>query len=243
MKTQQRSLIPTTLRNSTDRPYLEGYFDNYSDYDHYIGKMWGRLILDTYPEKEEVDTEVIEDIDTSIRALILKNKEKYEHLFELMLIEYDPISNYDRVESSTHTEGSRQDSQSLGSHTDTENLGASSGTTTNSAQHSYTEDKVVGDNATTPQIRERTDANSDQYTNSFNNNAVVNTTQYGAQSNSSTKGQQVNTIESHISGNVGVTTSQEMALSEANLWDNLNYLDELFKDIIEVISIPIYEEG
>lgn len=214
----------------------------YQDFDHYIDKIYGKIKLDTYEDKTEIDNDVINDIDSTIRALMFKNKDNYNHLFDLMSIEYDPISNYDRVESSTHTEGSRQDSQSLGAHTDTENLGASSGTTTNSAQHSYTEDKVVGDNATTGQLRERTDANSDQYTNSFNNNAVVNSTQYGAQSNSSTKGQQINTIESHISGNVGVTTSQQMALSESKLWNYMNFYFVLFKDIIEAIGIPIYIE-
>lgn len=214
----------------------------YQDFDHYIDKIYGKIKLDTYEDKTEIDSDVINDIDSTIRALMFKNKDNYNHLFDIMSIEYDPISNYDRVESSTHTEGSRQDSQSLGAHTDTDNLGASSGTTTNSAQHSYTEDKVVGDNATTPQIRERTDANSDQYTNSFSNNAVVNSTQYGAQSNSSTKGQQVNTIESHISGNVGVTTSQQMALSESKLWNYMNFYFVLFKDIIEAIGIPIYVE-
>lgn len=214
----------------------------YQDFDHYIDKIYGKIKLDTYEDKTEIDDDVINDIDSTIRALMFKNKDNYNHLFDIMHIEYDPISNYDRIEESTHTEGQRIDSHTYGQHTDTETLGASSGTTTNSAQHSYTEDKVVGDNATTPQIRERTDANSDQYTNSYSNNSVTNSTQYGNRTDGDTKGQQINSVNSHISGNIGVTTTQQMALSESKLWDYMNFYFILFKDIVEAIGIPIYVE-
>lgn len=214
----------------------------YQDFDHYTDKIYGKIKLDTYEDKTAIDSDVINDIDSTIRALMFKNKDNYNHLFDIMSIEYDPISNYDRVEESTHTEGQRIDSHTYGQHTDTETLGASSGTTTNSAQHSYTEDKVVGDNATTGQLRERTDANSDQYTNSYSNNSVTNSTQYGSRTDGDTKGQQINSINSHISGNVGVTTSQEMALSESKLWNYMNFYFVLIKDIVEAIGIPIYVE-
>ena len=41
-------------------------------------------------------------------------------------------------------------------------------------------------------------------------------------------------------GNIGVTTSQQMIESEIKLWD-WNFIDNVFKDIAEILTLPIYE--
>lgn len=50
-----------------------------------------------------------------------------------------------------------------------------------------------------------------------------------------------NNIVTHTrSGNIGVTTSQQMQQSSIDLWNNWNIVEQLFTDIDKVITLPIY---
>lgn len=42
------------------------------------------------------------------------------------------------------------------------------------------------------------------------------------------------------SGNIGVTTSQQMQQSSLDLWNNWNIVEQLFTDVDKVLTLPIY---
>ena len=47
--------------------------------------------------------------------------------------------------------------------------------------------------------------------------------------------------EAHLYGNIGITTSQEMAEQELSLWSKLNFYDIIFEDIITLFCNLVVE--
>ena len=141
---------------------------------------------------------------------------KFKKLAATLDLEYNPIENYDRYEDSTHrTTHSGQDK--------TENTGevtASPNTVTegdyygfNLAQGSRPVDK------TTVTGSDQTDTNS------------TSTMTHGHQ--------EALTVDSHIHGNIGVTTSQQMIQSEKEIADFSIYYT-IAMQFEDAITIPVY---
>lgn len=230
-------MIPTTITND----YLDDYFTHYVDYDNYIYKKYKSIILDTYEDKTEIDEDVITDINSTINALFYKNADKYDKIVALMAIEYNPLENYNGIEESKTTNGNRVDSNVYGSHTDTDVLGNTRVVNNSGVTHSYSEDKVVGDNTTTAQLRNRVDNNSDAIIDTTTSDSVTNQYTKGSHTDTLTTGQQIIEFENNRHGNLGVTTSQQMFKSEVDMREWFNFYDIIFSDIIESITIPAYE--
>lgn len=230
-------MIPATITNE----YLDDYFDHFEEYDHYLYKKYKSIILDTYEDKTEIDEDVISDINSTINALFFKNADKYDKIVALMAIEYDPLENYNGVEETKTTNGSRTDSNVIGSHTDTDVLGNTRTQIANGVKHDYNEDKVAGDNSINPQIRNRIDSHSDASTDTTTSDSVTNQYTKGSHTDTMTTGQQIIDVEYKRHGNLGVTTSQQMFKSEIDLRAWFNFYDIIFNDIIGAITIPAYE--
>ncbi len=231
------SLIPITITND----YLDDYFAHYEDYDRYIYKKYKSIILDTYEDKTEIDEDVITDINSTISALFYKNADKYDKIVALMNIEYDPLENYNGIEETKTTNGNRVDSNVYGSHTDNDVLGNTRIVNNAGATHGYSEEKVVGDNATTGQLRSRVDNHSDAVINTTTSDSVTNQYTKGSHTDTLTTWQQIIEVENKRHGNLGVTTSQQMFKSEVDMRGWFNFYDIIFSDIIETITIPAYE--
>ncbi len=234
-------MIPASLIPSqTERVYLNDYFDHYDVYDMWIFKHYKDLELDTYDEAESIDADVIADIDNTIRALFFKNADNYDRLYALTLSEYNPLENYDRYEDSTTTQGEREDINTYGIKENTDINGATKVTTEQGITHSESTDKVVGDNATTPQTRGVTETNTNAVTDTVKGDQVTNTHKENEHIDTLNKGEQVDSITSHIHGNIGVTTAVQMMQQDKSFWQNFNLYNVIFDDIIKAISIPVY---
>lgn len=48
------------------------------------------------------------------------------------------------------------------------------------------------------------------------------------------------TTESNITGNIGVTTSQQMIQSEIDLWSTFNFREQVMKDVDKLLTLGIY---
>lgn len=230
------SLIPS----QTERVYLNDYFDHYDIYDLWIYKHYKELELDTYDEKDSIDADVVADIDNTIRALFYKNADNYERLYKLTLSEYNPLENYDRYEDSTATQGEREDTNIYGAKSHTDVNGATKVTTNQGVTHSESTDKVVGDNATTPQTRGVTETDTNAVVDVVQGDAVTNQHNEIAHTDNMTKGEQVDSVISHIHGNIGVTTAVQMMQQDKSFWKNFNLYSTIFDDIVKAISIPFY---
>lgn len=230
-------MIPVTITND----YLDDYFDHYEEYDLYIYKKYKSIILDTYEDKTEIDDDVISDINSTINALFFKNADKYDKIVALMAIEYDPLENYNGIEKTKTTNGSRVDSNAYGTHIDVDLLGNTRVVNNAGVTHGYSEEKVVGDNATTGQLRSRVDNNSDAVNDTTTSDSVTNQYTKGSHTDTLTTGSQIIEIENNRHGNLGVTTSQQMYKSEVDMREWFNFYGIIFSDIVESITIPAYE--
>ena len=208
--------------------------------------------------------------------------------FNILSVDYNPIENYNMVETSKDTNtgtdsdvgGSNETSSNSNTGTVTDNntesisnVTENTGTVTNENTGSQTgteqgtttnNDGVFGFNSTTKvNSSENTGTNNKNVTNTTNeeNTQTLATKVEDTNTKTSTNTQTLdttNSVDKVVStnntktlnletnheltrtGNIGVTTSQQMIESEIKLWD-WNFIDSVFKDIADILTLPIYE--
>lgn len=149
----------------------------------------------------------------------------FQHLIKIIQAEYSPIENYNRHEDTTDTLSGEDvltlagGNQETHSGTDTETHSGTD-TTTNSisAENSSAWSNDTKSDDTHGHIV--TDAHGHTITDTYQNRS--DTTEYG----------KINTRESDIHGNIGVTTNQQMIEQELELlrhFDIYGYIAELFE--------------
>lgn len=156
-----------------------------------------------------VGGESTESFQNTFNVFNLMNAENLNKLYDAFKKDYNPLSNYDREEI----------------------------TTTNTNYGILAQSNLYGSQTTTNNIGE-TSSNIEQKTSAFDSSDYVDgSIQYEnsqAQHNSSSIGEKHDvltteehsdnvSVNSHISGNIGVTTSQQMLESEISLRSNFNY--------------------
>ena len=186
------------------------------------------------------------------------NSKKYDKMIAVYQAEYDPLQNYDRTEESTHTrtpdlqKDTTASSETTGStSTDTESQikQTHSSTTTPQSVQTVTETQVAPYDATTyqPKQKDTTTATgstvtTDSYTGDPDTTTTTGTTT-GTSSATQTEtetGTDTTTISSRIKGNIGVTTSQQMAESELTLAQKMVIWREIEQDIAAAVTIQVW---
>lgn len=148
----------------------------------------------------------------AIEAWSGKEVLNWERLYKLMLMEYNPIENYNRVEDS--------DNQNRGATTHSGKdiaQGSASDTITNhitsfDSNDLQTHDRSQDISGTTDEVR--------------HGHVITDTTGYH--------------LHSQISGNIGVTTSQQMAEQELDIAPKLNIFDIIIKSFISRFCLLVY---
>lgn len=148
----------------------------------------------------------------------------------------------------TNTQGSQSNSSNYGEVINTS--GAQSNSTTNQVaafnSNNYEDNEKTSESlgekidktsshADSQQIGARTDTVSEEArTDSHKSGARTDETQYSAKDDTLTTAYgSKNTTTSTVRGNIGVTTTQQMAQSEIDLWSGFNFYNKLFDIIIE----------
>ena len=183
------------------------------------------------------DNTISEDNLVTIGHLIEQMyTEKWKGLYKTITLSYNPIENYNMKESE-NTENDFTNNQSANSKT--QNTANTSQTDTSTVQNTSNVDmQTYGFNSSTAVDKDKnlsTDDTTNNYTSSSAN--TVNTT------NENTSSTNVNNDTKRIlerSGNIGVTTTQQMLEQERKLWD-WNYYNTVFKDIDNLLTLSIYE--
>ena len=156
----------------------------------------------------------------------------WERYYKAVLAEYEPLQNYDRTEDTTddlqhgHTVTTDDDLQH--GHTVTTDDDLTNGLTT--------ENQISADNASTYQPDNKS-------INSGKDERDISEKHTGTdQRDISEKhtGKDTHTIKSHIYGNIGVTTSQQMLEAELNLIPRLDVIDVIADDFHEEFNLMIY---
>lgn len=170
-------------------------------------------------------------------AIVAVNGTRWEKLWDTMSYEYNPIENYSMTEQMTNDETVIDYGKTT---TRTDNL-AHTKTGTDARTPNLTTDTdngVYGFNSVTdvPSDKQtQTERGTD--TTTYNTTDADTGTQAAAET-----GQDTHTRNYTLtrSGNIGVTTSQQMIESERNLWMWKFFYDVVFPDIDRVLTIQIY---
>ena len=149
---------------------------------------------------------------SAIEAWSGKEVINWDRLYKLMLMEYNPIENYNRVEDSDNqnrgatTHSGKDISQGSASDTITNHI------TSFDSNDLQTHDRSQDISGTTDEIR--------------HGHVITDTTGYH--------------LHSQISGNIGVTTSQQMAEQEIDITPKLNIFDIIIKSFISRFCLLVY---
>lgn len=166
--------------------------------------------------------------------------------WDLLQLQYDPISNYDMTETSTDTHtGTVADA-----HTGTETLARSgtdttthTGTVTDSGSSSGSSGRYGFDSAAAVPSDTSSGTASNTQTLNTSDAQTLNTSDTTTHADTITTTH--NTTQGHTltrQGNIGVTTSQQMIQSSRDLWAWNFYYNYLFPCTDMVLTLPIYSQ-
>lgn len=183
--------------------------------------------IDTIIEKWGTCDLIISDPRIVVRRtqlFFLKNYDNFDKMAEALLAEYNPIENYDRYEDTTEN---RDIDKSGGNQSTASGEGSASSGGTNTVGGYNTEHQISAMNSNDYQKRNKdvTSPRTDTYSN-----------QSTSSDSSSASGSFDETTDddfkrtSHIHGNIGVTTSQQMIQSEIELrkFNIYDYIADLY---------------
>ena len=142
-------------------------------------------------------------------ALYNINEYKYTGLYKTTVLDYNPIENYNMIENSSDTSHS--------SGTNTNDIGGQNTTSSETVKISpYDTSDFSNNNESSSSIN--TSARSDLYSSEGNVNTTHNLTR---------------------TGNIGVTTTQQMIESERKVLE-MRFVDIICKDIIKYMALRVY---
>ena len=172
----------------------------------------------------------VNDNSLDILNNIIKNiyLDKWNKLYNVLNSEYNPIENYNRVENTTIN--------NTGNETTNENINNSEVLTGGHTNNNTNEN--------THKVSAFNDENFSNDSNDINNSTdefiYNNETKTNTGTNTSTKTNSgSNETHSTISGNIGVTTTQQMIVSEIEL-RKYNIVNEFYSDLDNLLTIGIY---
>ena len=222
------------------------YHGNHSG-DKYISPLVEKLL----------DDDIIKSTDVATLANIIYdiNGENWKKLWEVNTIEYNPLSNYDMTETE-HVESEGTNTGTITTDNDSTNTGTvgtvgnnSNSTNVNSSNSSSgnTDTNVFGFNSETSvgdsevsSGTTSTDASTSTSNDSINTtvtNNLTSTDDTTVTNNLASSDKTVRTLSR--TGNIGVTTSQQMAQSSIDLarW---KFFETVFNDIDAILTLSVY---
>lgn len=179
-----------------------------------------RLVFKQFPITQQETTKVITQLTNYCTIFARTYQTKYNKLLATEKLEYDPIENYSMTESGT-------DVRTPDLVSNTTSSGTSTGTATNTAD---TTTAVTTYDNTADFINQNKGTNNSKSTTNAENSTTDKTT---------TTGTEKTTHEFKRSGNIGVTTSQQMIQSEREVAD-FSALAQFVTDIANIICLSIY---
>lgn len=188
-------------------------------------------------------------------------REQWQHRYLLLSQSYNPLENYRMIEKETMP-GSTV-TESLPNETLTESLPGKTITTSNPTEtETLKPDNYIATSTTTAKVQgynstdyvpsdqtenttettgtfatERTWADDTEVTESYDADKSIAKTY---ESDKMTVTTYENDRELTRSGNIGVTTSQQMAQSEIDLWSNYNFIDGVLNDVASMLTLAVW---
>lgn len=269
-------------------------YEEKSYFFQYLGEMpWGentytQILMHTYagvhsgeriasPFLLNLNARDAEERDIIIATMIKTHfKARWEHLYSLLGVDYNPIENYNMVEKTTTkttgnstTTGTDSNTRTLDttdktvdSGTDKRTDDLTENTTDNVSRETSTTAadtaKIYGFNTSTGKPANSSDSNGSGTEKSTDTATKTNTgTSTLTQDKTSTvtdtgtikdAGESKSVMSSDgtsdgtltRSGNIGVTTTQQMMEQEVNFWNNFSFFEQVYKDIDSLLTLNVY---
>lgn len=215
---QVTKLNEEPLLSDYNAEWWEEYVENYADFDAMFAKMFKTFVYYDQ-DSEETVSEIQEDFTHTVERWLRMNDKKYAELYRIHVIpdddSYNLAYNYDRHE--TYSGNNNVAGSSItGQRTDItyDNIGS---------QNSSNLDKVTGWDSGSENTRDSSNSSvgDRQDTHQF--------TKGQEQDTSRTQGTDAHT--SHIFGNIGVTTVDDMLKKHSDFWQVFNFYQIIFNDI------------
>lgn len=212
------------------------YFGNHSG-AKFTSPLLNQLLID--------DT-----LTTDARAILAKIIEKkfktnWERLWLTNSVDYTPESNYDYTEtrtastSSSENQSIKDEGSQKSTSTETKNL-------TDSTSHGKTQDTTTARYVFNSESEEPVDhtTNSEGGTTTETNTGTDAVEETGSNTNErslSGSGSETESETIKRSGNIGVTSNQQLITEERELW-MWSYFEQIYSDIDKVLTIPFYDQ-
>ncbi len=169
-----------------------------------------------------------------------KYQEAWKRYAAIYNIEYNPISNYDREreESIIINESTRGENQvNKGGTIKNEGLNTAGITVTTEENNDISS---YGWNGGGAQPTNKTNTRVTSTPNGEDRASNTQTIDTSDTENTSNTRDGTTITKEKTSGNIGVTTTQQMIQSEIDLWSNFNLVDRIYKDIANELTCPVF---
>jgi len=245
---------------SLDPPWVEEDIALQLDLAYYGNFSGGKVVSPLIDRLLTADKLTTIDMTTLACVLMATNKERWSREWATRSAEYNPIENYRMTEEMSDDETVTEYGRT---HTRTDNLSHTETRTDNLTRTIDNQETTTPNLTSTSQQATRgfnspTDVNTDKETatNTGTNRVDTDGTEHntgtqgttgsntGTQTDADT-GSDTSTRNYTLtrSGNIGVTTSQQMLQSERDLWMWSYFYDVIFPDVDDVLTIPVYADG
>ena len=105
-------------------PFMKEYLNNYKMIDRDFIATRGCFAPTWNRQYEDSDSEVLTQFKDDVDDLLFRNKDNYQHIYDVLLKDYDPIENYNRYEDwADNTIAKNKTTNDIGSITERYNYG------------------------------------------------------------------------------------------------------------------------
>lgn len=217
-------------KNDDIATYLDTLYENHSGDKECAKIVTNQLINNS-----------LTPVSRSVIALsvLTMYRTQWSKLYAVLSAEYDPIKNYDMVETES---GSRENSAKNDSQATRHEQGQRTYSDTGTVQNAGSTDAttaVYGFNSNSAVDSDEMDSSlTNTETRNLAQTETPNITETQTESATSGNNEKFNR-ELTRSGNIGVTTSQQLLLSEIDLW-KWSFFEQVFTDVDNILCLKIY---
>ena len=174
-------------------------------------------------------------------CIYISKEYEYKKLFNTLSLEYNPIDNYSMEEIESNQNTTEQNgSNKIGEQNTINNYGARNITENNGEQTSINTKKVAPFDSEEFKNNEQENISVNQFTKSSISNSYADNITNGERNDTHTLTEtEQNARTLTRKGNIGVTTSQQMIMSEREV-ANFEFMKIVAKDIVNNISIGVW---
>lgn len=189
----------------------------------------------------KVISEDVEEIEATVGVAFLVYGSKWAKLYNTLDLEYNPLWNVDAEIKEERDIAKRHTEDDFAEREDTNTYGLTTGNTTFGATTDTVDNKTTPYDSQTYRNLSQQEKSSLEHVDNYQTDEHEDTLKKGAHKDSHDEDAYKDTITTTRTGNIGLTSSQELLEKERSVSD-FKFLDILMTDIIDMITEPYFEE-